>query len=147
MPPEWGRIGRFEEITLPEHQQTTRLNDEALMTVTYLCLPYMGKGSRVVQMASASAFVPQPGFAVYAASKAYVMSFSRALRSEVRKKGITVTCVCPGPVDTAFFEGAEKYHKMPLFQEKVHGRSGSRSWKRQFMMQLAGGHFPFTDGR
>ena len=95
-----------------------RLNDEALMTVTYLCLPYMGKGSRVVQMASASAFVPQPGFAVYAASKAYVMSFSRALRSEVRKKGITVTCVCPGPVDTAFFEGAEKYHKMPLFKKK-----------------------------
>lgn len=113
-----GRIGRFEEITLPEHQQTTRLNDEALMTVTYLCLPYMGKGSHVVQVASASAFVPQPGFAVYAASKAYVMSFSRALRSEVRKKGITVTCVCPGPVDTAFFEGAEKYHKMPLFKKK-----------------------------
>ena len=90
-----GRIGTFEEITLPEHQQTTRLNDEALMTVTYLCLPYMRKDSRVVQMASASAFVPQPGFAVYAASKAYVMSFSRALRSEVRKKGITVV-VCLG---------------------------------------------------
>ena len=88
------------------------------MTVTYLCLPYMGKGSHVVQMASASAFVPQPGFAVYAASKAYVLSFSRALRSEVRKKGITVTCVCPGPVDTAFFEGAEKYHKMTLFKKK-----------------------------
>ena len=113
-----GRIGTFEEITLPEHQQTTRLNDEALMTVTYLCLPYMEKGSHIIQMASASAFVPQPGFAVYAASKAYVLSFSRALRSEVRKKGITVTCVCPGPVDTAFFEGAEKYHKMPLFKKK-----------------------------
>ena len=81
-----GRIGTFEEITLPEHQQTTRLNDEALMTVTYLCLPYMEKGDHIIQMASASAFVPQPGFAVYAASKAYVLSFSRALRSEVRKK-------------------------------------------------------------
>lgn len=55
-----GRIGTFEEITLPEHQQTTRLNDEALMTVTYLCLPYMEKGSHIIQMASASAFVPQP---------------------------------------------------------------------------------------
>lgn len=51
-----GRIGTFEEITLPEHQQTTRLNDEALMTVTYLCLPYMEKGSHIIQMASASAF-------------------------------------------------------------------------------------------
>ena len=50
-----GRIGTFEEITLPEHQQTTRLNDEALMTVTYLCLPYMEKGSHIIQMASASA--------------------------------------------------------------------------------------------
>lgn len=47
-----GRIGTFEEITLPEHQQTTRLNDEALMTVTYLCLPYMEKGSHIIQMAS-----------------------------------------------------------------------------------------------
>ena len=67
-----GRIGTFEEITLLEHQQPPRLNDEALMTVTYLCLPYMEKGSHIIQMASASAFVPQPGFAVYAASKAYV---------------------------------------------------------------------------
>lgn len=98
-----GRIGTFEEITLPEHQQTTRLNDEALMTVTYLCLPYMEKGSHIIQMASASAFVPQPGFAVYAASKAYVLSFSRALRSEVQKKRYHRDLCVPGTGGHGFF--------------------------------------------
>ena len=66
-----GQIGGFEEIPLSEHQRTTRLNDEVLMSVTYLCLPYMRKRSHIILIASASAFVPQPGFSVYAASKAY----------------------------------------------------------------------------
>ena len=59
-------------------------------------------------MASSAAFLPQPDFAVYAASKAYVLSFSRALRQELWEKGIYVTAVCPGPVDTPFFKIAEK---------------------------------------
>ena len=113
-----GKIGDFAELSLESQRAAVRLNCEGLTAVTYLCLPFMHPGSRLIQMSSAAAFVPQPGFAVYAATKSYVLSFSRALRSEVRKKGITVTCVCPGPVDTAFFEGAEKYHKMPLFKKK-----------------------------
>ena len=59
-------------------------------------------------MASSAAFLPQPDFAVYAASKAYVLSFSRALRCELRRKGIYVTSVCPGPVDTPVFDTAGK---------------------------------------
>ena len=141
-----GRIGTFEEITLPEHQQTTRLNDEALMTVTYLCLPYMEKGSHIIQMASASAFVPQPGFAVYAASKAYVLSFSRALRSEVRKKGITVTCVCPDRWTRLFLKEPRNTIKCRCLRKNLW-QIQSLSWKRPFMMRPAGGHCPFTDGR
>ena len=68
-------------------------------------------------MASAAAFVPQPGFAVYAATKSYVLSFSRALRTELRDRGITVTSVCPGPVDTPFFDKAEKLHSMADFKK------------------------------
>lgn len=82
----------------------TDVNCRALTLVTRLCLPYMERGSRILELASGSAFLPQPGFAVYAASKAYVLSFSRALREEVKKRGISVTAVCPGPVDTAFFQ-------------------------------------------
>lgn len=80
------------------------VNCKALTTVTMLCLPYLRKGSRILQMASASGFLPQPGFAIYAASKSYVLSFSQALSAELAKQKITVTAVCPGPVDTEFFE-------------------------------------------
>lgn len=112
-----GQIGHFEDLPLQGQRSTTRLNCEALIGVTYLCLPYMKEKSRVIQMASAAAFVPQYHFAVYAASKAYVLSFSRALRSELAGRGITVTAVCPGPVDTPFFCHAEKYHAMPAFKK------------------------------
>ena len=86
-----------------------QLNCEALTAVTRCCLPYMSRGSRIIQMASSAAFVAQPGFAVYAATKAYVDSFSLALRQELKERKIYVTSVCPGPVDTPFFDMAEKH--------------------------------------
>lgn len=84
-----------------------RLNCEALTNLTHRMIPYMRWGSRIIQMSSSAAFLPQPGFAVYAATKAYVLSFSRALGEELKNAGIYVTSVCPGPVDTPFFEIAE----------------------------------------
>ena len=77
--------------------------------MTWYCVPYMRKNSRIIQLASSAGFFPQKNFAIYAASKSYVLSFSRALREELRKKGIWVTAVCPGPVETEFFDIAEKY--------------------------------------
>ncbi len=68
----------------------------------------MKKGGRIIQFASAAAFVPQVDFSVYAATKAYVLSFSRSLNEELKKDKISVTAVCPGPVDTEFFKIAEK---------------------------------------
>ena len=98
-----GRNGRLEEQEISGVCDMIDVNCRALMAVTRLCLPYMRSGSRIVHLASGSAFLPQPGFAVYAASKACVLSFSQALREELRGKGITVTAVCPGPVNTDFF--------------------------------------------
>ena len=86
-----------------------RLNCEALTAVTRCCLPYMSKGARIIQMASSASFVAQPGFAVYAASKAYVDSFSLALREDLKGREIYVSSVCPGPVDTPFFAIAERH--------------------------------------
>ena len=63
---------------------------------------------RIVNLASAAAFCPQPYFAVYAATKSYVLSFSRSLREELKTRGIIVTAVCPGPVDTPFFDVSGK---------------------------------------
>lgn len=84
------------------------LNCTALTFMTHLCIPYMCSGSRIIQLASSAAFLPQPGFAVYAATKSYVLSFTRALNEELYKQKIYVTAVCPGPVDTEFFDRAEK---------------------------------------
>ena len=105
----YGIIGDVAELRLQEQTGMVQLNCEALTAVTRCCLPYMSRGSRIIQMASSAAFVAQPGFAVYAATKAYVDSFSLALRQELKERKIYVTSVCPGPVDTPFFDMAEKH--------------------------------------
>lgn len=94
------------------------LNCEVLTAMTHLCIPYMKKGGRIIQLASSAAFLPQPKFAVYAATKSYVLSFSRALNEELRSRQIHVTAVCPGPVDTEFFDRAEKGNDT-LFIKKI----------------------------
>ena len=104
----YGVMGEFAKLNMTEEIGMVDVNCKALTQMSYLCIPYMKKNSRIIQLASSAAFLPQPGFAVYAASKAYVHSFSRALAEELRKKKIYVTSVCPGPVDTPFFELAEK---------------------------------------
>ena len=98
-----GHAGRIGEQQLDKICEIIDVNCRALMAVTRICLPYLEKGSRVIELASGSAFAPQPGFAAYAASKACVLSFSRALQEELRPLGILVTAVCPGPVRTEFF--------------------------------------------
>lgn len=100
----FGKMGRFREIEVSEQLGMIDVNCRALTRMTSLCLPYLSGGSRIINVASAAAFSPQPGFAVYAASKAYVKSFSYALGEELKGRGIYVTAVCPGPVDTEFFE-------------------------------------------
>ena len=97
-----------DEELMNDQTGMVTLNCEALTAMTYLCIPYMKKGGRIIQLASSAAFLPQPKFAVYAATKSYVLSFSRALNEELRNRQIYVTAVCPGPVNTEFFERAEK---------------------------------------
>lgn len=112
----YGKIGRVGEVPLSEETGMPDLNCTALTGVTHLALPYMGENSRIIQFASAAAFLPQPGFSVYAATKAFVLSYSRALGEEVKKRGIYVTAVCPGPVKTEFFQIAQTTGKIPLYK-------------------------------
>lgn len=104
----YGLMGAFASQEREEMLGMVRLNCEALTNITHRLIPYMRRGSRIIQLASSAAFLPQQDFAVYAASKSYVLSFSRALGREIEEKGIYVTSVCPGPVDTPFFEIAER---------------------------------------
>ena len=105
----FGLLGSFEDIPLEEQLDMVSVNCQALTKMTYITLPYMKKESRIIQMSSSAAFLPQPDFAVYAATKSYVLSFSRALNKELAKDKIYVTAVCPGPVNTEFFDIAEQY--------------------------------------
>jgi hypothetical protein len=105
----FGLMGRFDKIGIEEQLQMLEVNCKALTRITYECIPYICRNGRILQLASSAAFVPQKDFAIYAATKSYVLSFSRALREELKEKSIWVTAVCPGPADTEFFERAEKY--------------------------------------
>lgn len=96
----------FSQMESSRFLQMVGLNCSALTHMTGLCLPYMTRGSRIVNLASAAAFAPQPGAAVYGATKSYVLSFSRAIARELAGRYIFVTAVCPGPVDTDFFRTA-----------------------------------------
>ncbi|HET8593072.1 MAG TPA: SDR family oxidoreductase, partial [Solirubrobacterales bacterium] len=85
-----------------------RLNVEAVVDLTSRFVGGMverGRGA-VINVASTGAFQPLPGSAVYGATKSFVLSFSEALRTELRGTGVTVTAVCPGPVRTEFTEAA-----------------------------------------
>lgn len=104
----FGYMGAFEDLETEQALGMIRVNCEALTSITHRVIPYMRQNSRIIQLASSAAFVPQPYFAVYAATKSYVLSFSRALGEELSAKGIYVTSVCPGPVDTPFFDIAEE---------------------------------------
>ncbi len=97
-----GSYGEFMRQREADISDMVNLNIMALTKMTKMCLPYMKKGSRLVQFSSGAAFVPQAAFAVYAASKSYVYSLSRALQKELQPRGIHVMAVCPGPVDTPF---------------------------------------------
>ncbi len=85
-------------------------NITALTHLTHALLPRMVAGGRaaVLNVSSVAGFFPLPNMAVYSATKAYVTSFSEALRMELRPKGITVTALCPGPVPTEFFQVATR---------------------------------------
>ncbi|MEF9941063.1 MAG: SDR family NAD(P)-dependent oxidoreductase [Lachnospiraceae bacterium] len=102
----FGKTGMVDSIEEEAQLDMIDVNCKGLTHMTTLCMPYMQKGSRIVNLASAAAFCPQPSFAVYAATKSYVLSFSRALGVELEDRGIIVTAVCPGPVKTEFFDVA-----------------------------------------
>lgn len=103
----FGKYGTYLDLTDEEIDRMIDLNAKSTVHVTYDVLPYMPDGSRIITIGSASAFQPLPEFIMYAATKAFVVSFCRALNVELRSRKISVTCVCPGYVRTEFFQVAQ----------------------------------------
>lgn len=102
----FGTYGLFaHESHAKQHAEVT-VNVTAVVDLSHLFLgPMLQRGEGgIINVASTAAFQPLPYMAVYAATKAFVLSFSEALWAEYRKRGVRVLALCPGPVDTAFFD-------------------------------------------
>lgn len=102
----FGRFALFEETPVDVNLGMIDVNARALTAMTQLTLPYMRRGSRIFNLDSLSAFQPVPYQCVYGATKAFVLSFSRALNVELEPRGIRVMAVSPGWVKTEFFDHA-----------------------------------------
>jgi uncharacterized protein len=102
----YGTFGPFAESDLEAELGQIQLNVTSLTHLTRLLLPGMIKRGRggILNVASTAAFQPGPMMAVYYATKAYVLSFSEALANELQDTGIKVSCLCPGPTKTGFYE-------------------------------------------
>ena len=104
----FGAAGRIAE-TDPERQTSqVEVNCEAVVHLCGLLLPGMitAKRGSIINVASTAAFQPIPQFATYAASKSFVLSFTRALWAETNGTGVRATAICPGPTETGFFDVA-----------------------------------------
>ena len=94
----FGKFGTYADMTFRETEDMIDLNCRAAVSLTAAVIPHMSRGSRILEICSSAAFQPLPGLNVYAATKAFLLHYSRALRWEVAPKGIRVTAVCPGTV-------------------------------------------------
>jgi short-subunit dehydrogenase len=118
-------IGRVAEADVERELAMVRTDVEAVVDLTTRALPGMAArgGGGVLNVASTAAFQPIPGQAGYGASKAFVLSYSYAIRQELRSTGVAVTALCPGPVSTEFGEATGK----PSIFDFVPGLLMSRS--------------------
>lgn len=127
----------FVEMDVETVLAIMRVNMVALTHLTRLFLSEMvehGRG-RVLNVASTASFMPGPLQAVYYASKAYVLSFSQAIASELEGTGVTVTALCPGPTETEFHERADQestwlLHLLETMDPETVARAGYRGMMR-----------------
>ena len=116
----YGKFGKYDDIEMSDKMGMIDLNCKALVMTTELTLPYMKQGAHIIELDSLSSFQPVPYLGVYAATKAFVLSYSRALNKELKSRGIKVCAVCPGWVRTEFFDRAKtKNEKAITYYSKI----------------------------
>ena len=102
----FGKFGAYHKVSLADERRMIGLNCTALVLMTRLCLPYMAPGSHILQLDSLSAFQPVPYITTYGATKAFVLSYSRAMNRELKGRRIRMMAMNPGWVKTEFFDHA-----------------------------------------
>lgn len=126
----FGLWGRFEDLDLAAQLNMLKLNMNAVVELTYFLLPILKEQqqSYILNVSSTAAYQAVPTLGLYSASKSFILSFSRALRYELKTTSVSVSCICPGPTDTDFAKRAgmdaladlaEKFNMSPNFVAKT----------------------------
>ena len=124
----YGRWGNFDECPIEDYENMVHLNVTSLTELSYLFVDQMVKrgSGGIINVASTAAFFPIPYSAVYAATKAYVLSLSEALNFEYSKKGVHVMAVCPGATESKFInvatENSERLKQRLLNVDRVKNK-------------------------
>ncbi len=116
----FGKFGDFDRVSLEEDLRMIDLNCKALVAVTRLVLPFMGRGSHVLQLDSLSAFQPVPYITTYGATKAFVLSYTRAMNAELKERGIRMMAMNPGWVKTEFFNHAFRTNNRVQYFDRLY---------------------------
>lgn len=137
----FGKMGPFESYEAKTYEEMVTLNVTSLVTLTRHCLPDMleKEEAGILNIASTAAYQPLPYFAVYSATKSFVLNFSQALYGEYKDRGVTVSCLSPGTTDTNFAERANSSAFVPegAPPEKV-ARSGIDALLRRKREKVSG---------
>jgi short-subunit dehydrogenase len=139
----FGGFGYFHEREMAKDLEMIDLNIIALTKMTKLFLPAMIKrnSGKIMNLASIAAFMPGPMQAIYFATKAYVLSLSHAIATEIENTNVTITTVCPGPVVTNFAKSAEMENSK-LFK---NGDTPDRVAKKAYKAMIKGKREIITD--
>lgn len=140
----YGCFGEFKDSALAPEQAMMQLNMTTVVVLTKLFLPdLLATRGKVLNTASTAAFQPGPYMAVYYATKAFVLSFSEAIASELAGTGVTVTALCPGPTASGFQDKADmhasalvKGRKLPTAQAVA--AAGYRAMRRGQRVYIPG---------
>ena len=111
-----GELDNVADSTWPVQSRMVDLNCRALTAVTTVVLPYMERGSFIINVCSIASFCPNTRMTVYSSTKAYVMSFTKGLREELKPLGINALAVCPGPMNTEFLDVANITERSKMFK-------------------------------
>jgi short-subunit dehydrogenase len=100
----YGLWGKFDERSIASHNEMLQLNMLTVVQLTYALIPELKKHSKsyILNVASTAAYQAVPTLSLYAASKSFVLLFTRGIRLELKAAGISVSCLCPGPTSTDF---------------------------------------------
>ena len=146
----FGTVGNLDEADYVKQGQMVDLNVRALTELSVIALPFMSRGSCLINTCSIASFVPNARMTVYSSTKAYVMSFTKGLRYELKKKKINVTAICPGPMSTEFLNvaGIEKgvsktFDKLPYCNPAKTARGGIKAAKKGRCVYTPRGFYKF----